>query len=103
ADLTLCDDTGRVLVGIEDFVLRQVDEGAVTGGLAAVAPKSTVSDSPGDSSGIRPVDGAEAFLRALTPGLGGQVVISTRPVRDLFDRRVTAERLEETEEVAETP
>ncbi|WP_410594922.1 SDR family NAD(P)-dependent oxidoreductase [Amycolatopsis sp. lyj-23] len=95
ADLTLCDDTGRVLVEIEDFVLRQVDEGAVSGGLSAV-PKSTV-----DSTGIRPVDGAEAFLRALTPGLGGQVVISTRPVRDLFDRRVTAERLEETEEVAE--
>ncbi|WP_033260583.1 type I polyketide synthase [Amycolatopsis vancoresmycina] len=92
ADLTLCDDTGRVLVEIEDFVLRQVDENAVSGGLAAVAPKSTV-----DSTGIRPVDGAEAFLRALTPGLGGQVVISTRPVADLFARRVTAEALEETE------
>ncbi|MEU0534747.1 type I polyketide synthase [Amycolatopsis tolypomycina] len=96
ADLALCDDTGRVLVEIEDFVLRQVDENAVSSGLSAV-PKSTV-----DSSGIRPVDGAEAFLRALTPGLGGQVVISTRPVRDLFDRRVTAERLEETEEVTES-
>ncbi|MDQ7802935.1 beta-ketoacyl synthase N-terminal-like domain-containing protein [Amycolatopsis sp. A133] len=96
ADLTLCADDGRVLVEIEDFVLRQVDEGAVSGGLAAVAPRSTV-----DSAGIRPVDGAEAFLRALTPGLGGQVVISTRPVRDLFARRVTAERLEETEEAAE--
>ncbi|WP_206797445.1 type I polyketide synthase [Amycolatopsis sp. MtRt-6] len=96
ADLTLCDDTGRVLVEIEDFVLRQVDEGAVSGGLVAVTPKSTV-----DSTGIRPVDGAEAFLRALTPGLGGQVVISTRPVADLFARRVTAERLEATEEVTE--
>ncbi|MET8846331.1 SDR family NAD(P)-dependent oxidoreductase [Amycolatopsis sp. NPDC004625] len=95
ADLTLCDDTGRVLVEIEDFVLRQVDENAVSSGLSAV-PKSTV-----DSVGIRPVDGAEAFLRALTPGLGGQVVISTRPVQDLFDRRVTAERLEENEEAAE--
>ncbi|WP_439380586.1 SDR family NAD(P)-dependent oxidoreductase [Amycolatopsis lexingtonensis] len=96
ADLTLCTDDGRVLVEIEDFVLRQVDEGAVSGGLTAPAAKSTV-----DSTGIRPVDGAEAFLRALTPGLGGQVVISTRPVRDLFARRVTAEALEETEEVAE--
>ncbi|MCR6482000.1 SDR family NAD(P)-dependent oxidoreductase [Amycolatopsis sp. OK19-0408] len=96
ADLTLCADDGRVLVEIEDFVLRQVDEGAVSGGLTAPAAKSTV-----DSAGIRPVDGAEAFLRALTPGLGGQVVISTRPVHDLFARRVTAEALEETEEVAE--
>jgi acyl carrier protein len=95
ADLTLCDDTGRVLVEIEDFVLRQVDENAVSSGLSAV-PKSTV-----DSAGIRPVDGAEAFLRALTPRLGGQVVISTRPVADLFARRVTAEALEETEEAAE--
>ncbi|WP_370973451.1 SDR family NAD(P)-dependent oxidoreductase [Amycolatopsis sp. cg9] len=97
ADLTLCGDDGRVLVEIEDFVLRRVDEGAVSGGLTAPVAKSTV-----DSNGIRPVDGAEAFLRALTPGLGGQVVISTRPVRDLFARRVTAEALEETEEVAET-
>lgn len=96
ADLTLCGDDGRVLVEIEDFVLRQVDEGAVSGGLAATPRQSTV-----ESTGIRPVDGAEAFLRALTPGLGGQVVISTRPVRDLFARRVTAELIEETEEVAE--
>jgi acyl carrier protein len=106
ADLTLCDDNGGVLVEIEDFVLRQVDEGAVSGGLAAAAPKSAGKSAPtstvdSESAGIRPVDGAEAFLRALTPGLGGQVVISTRPVRDLFDRRVTAERLEETEEVVE--
>ncbi|MFI5589782.1 SDR family NAD(P)-dependent oxidoreductase [Amycolatopsis sp. NPDC051758] len=98
ADLTLCDDNGRVLVEIEDFVLRQVDEGAVSGGLAAPVAKSTVDS---ESAGIRPVDGAEAFLRALTPGLGGQVVISTRPVRDLFDRRVTAEGLEEPEAAVE--
>ncbi|QKV80968.1 type I polyketide synthase [Amycolatopsis sp. Hca4] len=95
ADLTLCADDGRVLVEIEDFVLRQVDENAVGSGLSA-ARESTV-----ESTGIRPVDGAEAFLRALTPGLGGQVVISTRPVADLFARRVTAEALEETEETTE--
>ncbi|TDP89069.1 type I polyketide synthase [Labedaea rhizosphaerae] len=84
ADLALCDDDGRVLVEIEDFVLRQVDSGAVSGGLAqqrAAAP---------ETFGIRPVDGAEAFLRALAADLGPQVVISTRPVRDLFTRRVTA-------------
>ncbi|MFG1646306.1 beta-ketoacyl synthase N-terminal-like domain-containing protein [Amycolatopsis sp. NPDC049252] len=96
ADLTLCADDGRVVAEIEDFVLRQVDENAVSGGLASKPPAVA-----GTSAGIRPVDGAEAFLRALTPGLGGQVVISTRPVRDLFDRRVTAEALVETEEVAE--
>ncbi|HEY9476441.1 MAG TPA: KR domain-containing protein [Mycobacteriales bacterium] len=91
ADLLLFDDDGRVLVEIEDFVLRQVDSGAVSGGLArqrAAAP---------DSFGIRPVDGAEAFLRALSADLGPQVVISPRPVRDLFAQRVTATDLADAE------
>ena len=91
ADLLLFDDDGRVLVEIEDFVLRQVDSGAVSGGLArqrAAAP---------DSFGIRPADGAEAFLRALSTDLGPQVVISPRPVRDLFVQRVTATELAEAE------
>jgi phthiocerol/phenolphthiocerol synthesis type-I polyketide synthase E len=88
ADLKLCDGTGRVLVEIEDFVLRRVDTAAVTGSLGA-AGRSTP-----DGDGIRPVDGAEAFLRALSPELGAQVVVSTRPVADLFAERVTAETLE---------
>jgi acyl carrier protein len=34
ADLTLCDESGRVLVEVYDFVLRRVDQDAVAGGLA---------------------------------------------------------------------
>ena len=96
ADLTLCDATGRVLVEIEEFVLRRVDAEAVSEGLAAdPAP-------PGPSTGISPVDGAEAFVRALAADLGPQVVISTVPVRELFERRVTATEIVEVAEVALT-
>ncbi|WP_181773593.1 polyketide synthase dehydratase domain-containing protein, partial [Amycolatopsis pittospori] len=100
ADLSLCDETGRVLVTIEDFVLRQVDQDAVGGGLTTAAPVSTVDAvaTVSTSTGIRPVDGAEAFVRALAPGLGGQVVISTLPVRELMEHRVSVEELDEPDE-----
>ncbi|WP_425425550.1 beta-ketoacyl synthase N-terminal-like domain-containing protein [Amycolatopsis marina] len=109
ADVTLCDDTGQVLVEIEDFVLRQVEEGAVTGGLPGVSAVSRVStvnavstgDGTAPGTGIRPVDGAEAFLRALSADLGPQVVINTRPVRDLFAGLVTTTRLEAADGTAQ--
>ncbi|OXM39264.1 hypothetical protein CFP71_43055, partial [Amycolatopsis thailandensis] len=96
ADLSLCDETGRVLVTIEDFVLRQVDQDAVGGSLSA--PAVSTVDTVSTSTGIRPVDGAEAFVRALAPGLGGQVVISTLPVRELIEHRVGVEELDEPDE-----
>ena len=93
ADLSLRDEDGREIVGISDFVLRRVDQSAVTGGLAGTpasepAPAGTTED-------IRPVDGAEAFRRSLTAGLGGQVVIATRTVADIRRRaaRVTTDSL----------
>ncbi|MFG1840242.1 SDR family NAD(P)-dependent oxidoreductase [Micromonospora sp. NPDC049175] len=93
ADLSLRDPDGRELVAISDFVLRRVDQGAVTGGLTET---STV-DAPSLASteDIRPVDGAEAFRRSLTAGLGAQVVIATRTVADIRHRagRVTADDL----------
>ncbi|MFI1196259.1 SDR family NAD(P)-dependent oxidoreductase [Micromonospora sp. NPDC020750] len=106
ADLTLTDASGRELVAISDFVLRRVDQSAVTGGLTAdAAPAGTVpaADVPGED--IRPVDGAEAFRRSLTAGLGAQVVITTRSVADIRRRaaRVTTESLEsETDPTAST-
>ncbi|RSN34576.1 acyl transferase [Amycolatopsis sp. WAC 01416] len=103
ADLSLCDETGRVLVTIEDFVLRQVDQEAVGGGLTSAAPESavsTVSTVDKASTGIRPVDGAEAFVRALAPGLGGQVVITTLPVRELIEHQVGVEELDEPDEAS---
>ncbi|WP_328853115.1 SDR family NAD(P)-dependent oxidoreductase [Micromonospora globbae] len=104
ADLTLRDEAGRELVAISDFVLRRVDQGAVTGGLAATAPAEETPAGP--SEDIRPVDGAEAFRRSLTAGLGAQVVIATRTVADLCDRagRVTTGSLEdEPDTPAATP
>jgi acyl carrier protein len=96
ADVRLCDGNGRVLVEIEDFVLRRVDENAVHG---VMAGRSTSADVPtrddvGEQGrGIRPADGVEAFLRALDPRLGPQVVISPRPVAELFDRGVSIDEL----------
>ncbi|WP_084518178.1 type I polyketide synthase [Microtetraspora niveoalba] len=95
ADLTLFDEDGRVLVEISDFVLRRVDRDAVTGNLAgdASAPAAQASGTgavtaaaSGGGDGISPVDGAEAFRRALAAGLGPQVVINPLPVAELAER-----------------
>ncbi|MGC5022571.1 SDR family NAD(P)-dependent oxidoreductase [Micromonospora sp. DT47] len=107
ADLTLVDDEGREIVAISDFVLRRVDQGAVTGGLTDSAPGPTAEVAPtGPTEDIRPVDGAEAFRRSLTAGLGAQVVITTRAVEDIRRRagRVTTGSLEtETEPAVSAP
>ncbi len=92
ADVTLRDESGRTVVEIADFVLRRVDQAAVNSGLSS-RPATPGNDT--DAGGIRPVDGAEAFLRALSSELGPQVVVNTRPVSDLFARRVTTEELEQ--------
>ncbi|MEU8301514.1 SDR family NAD(P)-dependent oxidoreductase [Micromonospora sp. NPDC048909] len=105
ADLSLLDPDGRELVAISDFVLRRVDQGAVTGGLAPAASAGAAETATaGPSEDIRPVDGAEAFRRSLTAGLGAQVVIATRTVADIRDRagRVTTESLADEPETALT-
>ncbi|MEU1687496.1 SDR family NAD(P)-dependent oxidoreductase [Micromonospora sp. NPDC005707] len=95
ADLSLRDTEGRELVAISDFVLRKVDQGAVTGGLADAPAAAGAAPAP-VTEDIRPVDGAEAFRRSLTAGLGAQVVITTRTVADIRRRsaRVTTDSLE---------
>lgn len=103
ADLSLLDGDGRELVAISDFVLRRVDQSAVTGGLAAdAAPTEATPAADGPSEDIRPVDGAEAFRRSLTAGLGSQVVITTRSVAEIRRRaaRVTTETLESETDAA---
>ncbi|SCL28072.1 Acyl transferase domain-containing protein [Micromonospora pallida] len=96
ADLSLVDADGRELVAISDFVLRKVDQDAVTGGLATTASPAPGPAGTGPTEDIRPVDGAEAFRRSLAAGLGAQVVIATRSVADLRQRvgRFTTETLE---------
>jgi phthiocerol/phenolphthiocerol synthesis type-I polyketide synthase E len=83
ADLRLVDAEGRELVAITEFVLRKVDQDAVTGGLtgqaSAAAPVVATED-------ITPADGAEAFHRSLAVDLGRQVVITTHAVADIMAR-----------------
>ncbi|MFE9657769.1 SDR family NAD(P)-dependent oxidoreductase [Micromonospora sp. NPDC006431] len=96
ADLSLLDTDGRELVAISDFVLRRVDQGAVTGGLTETPAAAADAAAAPVTEDIRPVDGAEAFRRSLTAGLGAQVVIATRTVADIRRRaaRVTTDSLE---------
>jgi acyl carrier protein len=105
ADVTLCDGDGRVLVEITDFTLRRVDPDAIGAGLAGESAGPTASGEAGTAGGdradagrapdglIRPVDGAEAFRRALAPYLGSRVVISTVSVEELRARRVSTTEL----------
>ncbi|WP_432906768.1 SDR family NAD(P)-dependent oxidoreductase [Micromonospora matsumotoense] len=105
ADLSLTDTEGRELVAIGDFVLRRVDQGAVTGGLTGTADAGPAEPTAGAlTEDIRPVDGAEAFRRSLTAGLGAQVVIATRPVEEIRRRaaRVTTDSLEQDPEPTTT-
>ncbi|MPZ79311.1 MAG: SDR family oxidoreductase [Actinophytocola sp.] len=87
ADLRLVDPNGRELVSISDFVLRKVDQKAVTGGLTGPAEKAPAAVTSED---ITPADGAEAFHRSLASclvtDLGRQVVITTHPVADIVAR-----------------
>jgi acyl carrier protein len=107
-DITLLDDSGRELVSITDFAMRQVDPRAV---MAAV--ETAPADPPGQHSedrhpgletmtgprsatGIRPADGAEAFRLLLGADPGPQVVIAAQPVSELIaaTQRVTHESVE---------
>ncbi|MFC5287303.1 SDR family NAD(P)-dependent oxidoreductase [Actinokineospora guangxiensis] len=84
ADLSIVDDDGRELVAVSEFLLRRVDQGAVTGGLAAApSPARRRDPSAGD---IAPADGVEAFHRSLAAGLGPQVVITPISVTELAAR-----------------
>ncbi|MFC7546917.1 SDR family NAD(P)-dependent oxidoreductase [Plantactinospora sp. GCM10030261] len=107
ADLTLADLDGRVLVEIEDFVLRRVDGAAISPVPAAPAPTTPVptapapvasavvpSGGPGAAS-IAPVDGAEAFRRALAAEAGAQLVVHPRTVADLLAHRLSVTTVEE--------
>lgn len=83
ADLRLVDASGRELVAISEFVLRKVNQDAVTGGLTVTPVAATAVTTSGD---ISPADGAEAFHRSLATDLGRQVVITTHPVADILAR-----------------
>jgi acyl carrier protein len=75
-------------VAIAEFVLRKVDQQAVTGGLAGGLTDGKPAE-PAEATAtedISPADGAEAFHRSLSVDLGRQVVITTYPVADIVAR-----------------
>jgi acyl transferase domain-containing protein/acyl carrier protein len=105
-DITLLDDSGRELVSITDFALRQVDSQAVVAAVETAAAGRPASEDrrpgleavsgPGSATGIRPADGAEAFRLLLGADPGPQVVIAAQPVSELMaaTQRVTQESVE---------
>ncbi len=88
-DVTLTDISGRVLVEVEGITFRSVAAEEVLARPAAPAPREVLvedaqrSSSPAEqrlaqalAGGIRPAEGAEAFLRALAAD-GSQVLVSS--------------------------
>ncbi|UVS77137.1 type I polyketide synthase [Actinokineospora sp. UTMC 2448] len=87
ADLSLVDDDGRELVAVSEFLLRRVDQDAVTSELgSAPAPARRRDPASGD---IAPADGVAAFRRSLAAGLGAQVVITPVSVAEIAARAHT--------------
>jgi acyl transferase domain-containing protein/thioesterase domain-containing protein/acyl carrier protein len=89
-DVTLTDEAGRVCVEVTGLTLRRLE-----GGLAFAAPVAPVPDtiplSPAEerlaraiAQGIRPEEGAEAFLRALATGLP-EIAVSPLPLPALIE------------------
>ncbi|HVQ92032.1 MAG TPA: SDR family NAD(P)-dependent oxidoreductase [Mycobacteriales bacterium] len=113
ADLTLVDEAGRVLVEVEDFVLRRVDAAAVGGSVGAAAEPAAqpaaaqLAAQPAGGSGrqgepagpgdISPADGADAFRRMLATDLGPHVLVTARSLAEIVSgvRRLTAHTVEE--------
>ena len=103
-DLSLYDESGRELIAISDFTLRQIDTEALTTKLTAPpgdAPSSTeVLAGGATEAGISPADGAEAFRRLVSTRLGGQVTVSILPISEViasakaFTQEVIEEELE---------
>ncbi|GLY70307.1 type I polyketide synthase [Amycolatopsis taiwanensis] len=81
ADVSVVDADGRELLSVTELVLRRVDIGAMT---------TTVHEASGervpDEIGIRPAEGVEAFRRVLGTDSGPQLVVSVKPLAEVFAR-----------------
>lgn len=103
-DITLVDEHGAVIADIGDFMLRRVEADELTG--FDEPPARTVGETsaeharPADlrsEAGIRPVEGAEAFIRALGSDFGPQVAVTALDLRTLLSqvRQVDRNRVDE--------
>lgn len=119
ADISLLDDAGRLLVSISEFTMRRIDPESLIGTIrqrsAAAGPSADHADGVSLSAspaaqpreaevvgGIRPADGATAFARMTTVGLGPQIVISATPVHEMIraGKQLTQQTIEETRDLA---
>ncbi len=88
-DLTLLAPDGEVLVEIEGYTLRRIEDPAALAASAASAPAEPFA-------GIRPEQGAEAFRRLLAAGgLPAEILVSIRPFPALLrrDRSLSRQQL----------
>ncbi|MEV4256668.1 polyketide synthase dehydratase domain-containing protein, partial [Spirillospora sp. NPDC049652] len=111
ADITLYDEDGRVLVEIEDFVLKRVadlrrtlDDARTGTGIRTDAafleytPPPRRTASPGGplarhlATGLRPAEGADALRRLLAARIGPQVAVATKDL-DLIAADIAASAL----------
>lgn len=108
-DVTLTDPTGRVLIEVEGITFRSVAAEEVLARPAAPAPREVLADdvqrssSPAEqrlaqalAGGIRPAEGAEAFLRALSAD-GAQVLVSSLDLPALVRQSAVTEVRPDTE------
>lgn len=106
--VTLIDEQGNVLVDVEEFTMRRVEETAASRLRGSVDEGASETARPGlqrDFSGaILPEEGVEAFRRILFRNHLPQVAVSTRHLPTLIERasKFTQERLLEEAAQIET-
>lgn len=97
-DVTLCDDTGRVLVEVSDFAMKRLEGGLTAMPLTAAEVRFADDGADNDnrspaeeqlaylvSQGIRASEGPEALRRALALGKP-HVMVSSLPLQGLIER-----------------
>ncbi|WP_109509645.1 type I polyketide synthase [Nocardioides speluncae] len=77
ADIQLCDEQGKVLVSIRDFVMSRVD-GDTMG--AALEPVDAAAEPVRLSTGMDPGDAVDAFYRAVVLDGAPHVIVSATPL-----------------------
>ncbi|MDQ2093166.1 type I polyketide synthase [Rhodalgimonas zhirmunskyi] len=110
-DVTICDEAGRVCVEVHNFSIRRM-EGALFGEERAKLEfegEAARVLSPAEErlrhnlgQGIKPEEGAEAFLRALETG-AAQLVVSSLNLPDLVAQAGEAAAKEDTAQTFQRP
>jgi acyl transferase domain-containing protein/thioesterase domain-containing protein/acyl carrier protein len=110
-DVTICKPDGTVCVEVKGFTIRQLEKGIAFADRPAAAQADEVVRplSPAElrlqhnlSQGIRPSEGAQAFVRALGTGLP-QVVVSSMDLDGLIAQASVTEAADSAEQKFERP